>query len=101
MTLTVGSSRTRRDGQGVRRKEPMSFAEILVAIAVCTAIFGSYCATGRIVLPIDDRARGTSGSGSPRLHFVSRREFSSLAKSTHDQILFNLQSSQFIRNHAN
>jgi hypothetical protein len=37
---------------------------------------------------------------SPRLHFVTRREFASLAKSTHDQVLFQLESSQLIQKHA-
>src|SRR5271170_6310602 len=78
----------------------MSFTEILVAIAVCTAIFGSYCVTRRVVFPNNDRARDTSSSGSPRLHFVTRREFARLAKSTHDQVHFHLRSSHLVEKHA-
>lgn len=75
----------------------MNFTEILIAISVCTAIFGTYCATRRVAFP--DWNRGSSES--PRLHFVTRREFSSLSTSTHDQVHFQLQSSQSTRNHSN
>ena len=75
----------------------MNFTEILIGISVCTAIFGTYCATRRVAFP-----NWNSGSSeSPRLHFVTRREFASIAKSTHDQVHFHLQSSQSKRNYSN
>jgi hypothetical protein len=74
----------------------MNFAEILIGISVCTAIFGTYCATRVVAFP----NWNSGGSESPRLHFVTRREFASLAKSTHDQVLFQLQSSQLKQKHA-
>jgi len=74
----------------------MNFTEILIAISVCTAILGTYCATRRVAFPNWNSGK----SESPRLHFVTRREFASLANSTHDQVLFQLQSSQLIQKHA-
>jgi hypothetical protein len=74
----------------------MNFTEMLIGISVCTAIFGTYCATRRVAFPNWNRGH----SESPRFHFVTRREFASLAKSTHDQVLFQIQSSQLIPKHA-
>jgi hypothetical protein len=78
----------------------MSFTEILVAISICAAIFGVYCATRRVAFSNNDRARIAGSSGSPRFHFVTRREFADLAKSTHDQVHFHLRSAHFVEKHA-
>ncbi len=96
MLSPIDSSRASKKQPEGEKEGCMNFTEILIGISVCTAIFGSYCATRRAVFP-----NWISGSSeSPRLHFVTRREFASLAKSTHDQVLFQLQSSQLIQKHA-
>jgi hypothetical protein len=79
----------------------MCFTETLVGISICTAVFGAYCATKRVSFSNSVRVWNRGSSESPRLHFVTRRDFASLAKSTHDQVVFHLQSSQSIRDHAN
>ena len=97
MLSPFGLSRASKKQPGGAKEGCMNFTEILIGISVCTAIFGTYCATRRVAFP---NWNGGS-SESPRLHFVTRREFSSLSKSTHDQVHFQLESSQSIRNHSN
>ena len=101
MTLTAGSSVASENQSGRAKEGHMSFTEILVGVSACTAIFGSYCATRRVAYPNNDRASRADRSESPRIHFVTRKEFSRVAKSTHDQVHFYLQSSQLTRNHSN
>jgi hypothetical protein len=79
----------------------MSFIKILIRISACIAIVCTYRAIKKGVFPSIFKASDTGGTESPDLHFVTRREFASHAKSTHDLVLSHLQSSQLIRNHAN
>ena len=97
MLSPVGSSRASKNQPECPKEGRMNFTEILMGISVCTAIFGTYCATRRVAFSNWNRGR----SESPRLHFVTRREFSSLSKSTHDQVHFQLQSSQSTRKLSN
>jgi hypothetical protein len=73
---------------------------ILAALSVLTVIFGTYCATRNSDLLNDFKTSAINRPDSPRLHFITRRELLELEELESHHVLFRLQSSQPIKEHA-
>ena len=79
------------------RRGVINFMGILLALAILTALCGSYCATKSASNAKDSRAEGRDRSVSPYLHFVERKQLAELYKSEPNHVMFRLQGPQLAK----
>jgi hypothetical protein len=75
----------------------MNFLGILLALAIVTTLFGSYCATRSATNTKDTKVDGRDRSKTPYLHFVDGKQFADLYESDSHRVLFRLQDSQAVK----
>lgn len=74
----------------------MSFMGILLALAIVTALCGSYRATSATNAK-DSKLTTKDRSESPHLHFVDRKQLAQLYKSEPNHVTFRLQEPQAVK----
>jgi len=78
----------------------VNFGAILVAFAICTAVFCCYCATRRVITPRSSKGWVETQSRSPKLHLIPGTHLDAGYSSDSDHILFRLEQSGSIAERA-